>query len=55
MTKQQKQDVLTDAMIEINLIGDIAMRTNNRKLANLVDVLNNRLVYLWGDLDLDKS
>jgi hypothetical protein len=51
MTKQQQQDILSDIMIELNLVGDIAFNRDDKKTLQLLDTVNNRLVYLWGSLE----
>lgn len=47
MTKQNKQDILTDMMIELNLLGDIAFHRDDQKSMRLIETLNNRVIYLW--------
>lgn len=53
MTKQQKQDVLTDIMVDLNAIGDVAFKHNDKQTLQMLEIVNNRVIYLWGDLDND--
>ena len=53
MNKQEKQDVLSDIMVELNLLGDRAFNRKDTRDLKLLEVINNRVVYLWGDLDND--
>lgn len=53
MTKQNRQDILTDIMLELNLVGDIAFNRNDQKTLKLLEIINNRVVYLWADEEKD--
>lgn len=55
MTRQNKQDVLTDIMLELNLLGNFAFQRDDMKSMKLIKTINNRVVYLWGDLDKEKG
>lgn len=51
MTKQNHQDILTDIMLELNLLGNFAFQRDDMKSIKLIETINNRVVYLWGELD----
>jgi hypothetical protein len=53
MTKREQQDVLVDIMMEINILGSRAFNRKNKKDIEILESMNNRVVYLWGMLDTE--
>ena len=51
MTNKERQDVLTDIMVDLNAVGDVAFKRSDRQILQMLEIINNRVVYLWGDLD----
>lgn len=53
MTNEERKDVLTDIMVDLNAVGDVAFKHSDKQTLQMLEIINNRVVYLWGDLDVD--
>ena len=51
MTNKERQDVLTDIMVDLNAVGDVAFKRSDKQILQMLEIINNRVIYLWGDLD----